>query len=187
MSSVESEETAQDDYDTRIQRLERLTDLLRDNYKEERDARQRLTEELREAHDRIDSLEKEVEDLQNELDDQTEIMRRAMRSSSLKPTERAALLVQIMWRDAKRDPNGKATMDAKEAVDCLQRDVSRNAMYGEYGAFQKAVELVDDEDILYLVKESRASSKNTRLVLDLESGEPPRSAEGFDLTPQEAE
>lgn len=192
MSSVEAEpeEAVSDDHDdlsTRIQELERLTDTLRKNYKKERDARQQLADEVIDAKQEIDELESEVESLKNELDDQTEIMRRAMRSSSLKPTERAALLIQVMWRDAKRDPNGKATMTVKEAVDCLQRDVTRNAMYGEYGAFKKAVELVDDEDVLYLVKESKASSKNTRLVLDLDAGEPPETSDGFDLTPQEAE
>lgn len=187
----EREDTESDvsleDHEERITRLERLTDVLRDNLKEERDERREVAKELQCAQSTIGELEDQVETLKNEVDDQTEIMRKAMRSSSLKPTERAALLIQIMWRDAKRDPNGKATMTVKEAYDSLQRDVTRNAFYGEHGAFQKAVELVDDTDVLYLVKESRASKKNTRLVLDLEEGYPPQTAQGFDLTPQEAD
>lgn len=176
-----------EDIDERVTRLERLTDVLRENLRDEQDERRELDNELQHARTEIRELEQRVEELENDIDDQTEIMRRAMRSSSLKPTERAAVLVQIMWRDANRNPNGKATMTVSEAYEALQRDVTRNAFYGESGTFQKAVDLVDDEDILYLVKESRASDRNTRLVLDLEVGEPPQTAQGFDLTPQEAD
>lgn len=183
---------SEDGIEARVTRLENLTDILRENYREEKQARQDLEEKLLDERRDKRQLEQRIAELESALDDQVEIMRKAMRSSSLKPVERASLLIQALWSEAKRNgeksgQKPRATMTAGEAVKALHGDVDRTLMYGESGTFQKAEDLVGDTDILEYRTEDRASAKNTRLIMNLEAGEPPQTAEGYDLVPQEAD
>lgn len=127
--------------------------------------------------ERIDELDARVE----ALEDRTDLLDRVEKASALKPEERAAVLIQTLYAKAQRN-DGKASIDASGAVDALGGEVSRTLMYGESGVFQRAVDLVGDEDVLWYKKENRASNRNSRLLLDLDEGDLPDAVAGREIT-----
>lgn len=136
------------------------------------------------AEQRAAAAEEEAKELRQEvaeLRQQTELVDRVQRASTLKPDERAIVLIQTLHAEARRN-GGTATIDASAAVKALGGDVDRTLMYGEDGTFERTVDLVGDEDLLWYKKENRASSKNSRLILDLNNGEMPEKVAGHDIT-----
>lgn len=132
---------------------------------------------------RIAVLEEENAELKGEvatLRDRTDLFDRVRRASALKPDERAAVMIQTLYNEAEAS-DGRATMDVGEGVKTLGGEVDRTLMYGENGAFERAVDLVDDEEVLWYKEESRSSQKNSRLIIDLNAGPLPETANGFDL------
>lgn len=142
-----------------------------------------LEEERDDDKRRIAVLEQENSGLKGELAtlrDRTDLFDRVQRAAALKPEERAAVLIQTLYSEAESS-DGRATMDAGKAVGALGGGVNRTLMYGENGAFQRAVDLVGNEDVLWYKEESRSSQKNSRLILDLNAGKLPQTVNGHEL------
>lgn len=135
-----------------------------------------LEQQLKERDDRIDELERQLE----QVNTRTDLLDRVEAGSALKPEERAAVLIQTLYNEA-ANTNGYASIDATGAVKALGGSVNRTLMYGPNGAFQKAVDLVDDESVLMLKKENRASEKNTRLELNITDGDLPDTVAGVEV------
>lgn len=135
-----------------------------------------LEDALKERDMQIRDLEQELEN----IDTRTDLLDNVQEATTMKPDERAGVLIQTLYNEAEKG-NGRASMDVGEAVKTLGGGVHRTSMYGEEGDFKRAVELVGDEDVLDLKEENRASDKNTRLRLDLTSGEVPEKSRGVEL------
>ncbi|EMA29387.1 hypothetical protein [Halobiforma nitratireducens] len=137
-----------------------------------------LEEELTEKDQRIRELKQTVES----LEDRDRLMQEVHRNAADTPTKRAVRLIQTLNNEAVT--NGQAgqeehaTMTAREAMKCLGGDVSRPTIYP---TFDRAVELVGDDDVLEYRKEDRSSPKKSRLILDLEVGDLPSTIAGYDI------
>lgn len=164
------------------ERLDSLSHLAGSNDEEIEDLRNEFEEFRHDVEQELQEVRRSMEAVQEQAD----MMQRIKRASALKPDERAAVLIQTLYAQAKRNgerPNHepRATMEAGEAVHALGGDADRTNMYGESGIFNRAVELVDDQDVLWYQKESRASKQNSRLIMDLGAGEPPATVAGYDI------
>lgn len=160
----------------RIAELENLADLLITRLRQQEERGDRLEARMAEFEARLDEQGERVDDVA----DRTDLLQHVRRASALKPAERAAVCIQTLATEAGVD--GRATMDANGAVKALGGDADRTNMYGPYGVFAKAVDLVGDEDVLWVEQESRASAKNTRLVLDRSAGELPSTVAGHEVS-----
>lgn len=149
-----------------------------------------VEDELEEKDQTIDEQAQRIQELEQtieKLDDRTDLLQSIRRGSATGKEEKIAVLVQRLVNEAwrrKQKPNNepaRASVDAEGAVDTLQGRIDRTSVYGETGLFKRAVEMVGDEDVLYYVSESRASSKNSRLVLNLEAGDVPAQVAGHEI------
>lgn len=160
----------------KIAELRNLVEVLTTRVK---DAEERAAD----AEERAAAAEEEAAELRQELAElreRTSLVDRVQRASTLKPEERAIVLIQTLHAEARRN-GGTATIDASAAVKALGGDIDRTLMYGDDGTFQRTVDLVGDEDLLWYQTENRASSKNSRLILDLNNGEMPDTVAGHDV------
>lgn len=153
---------------------------------EARDMVGQLRAELADANDRIDELEVE----NKRLRERTELLQRVRKASALKPEERAAVLIQTLYNDARaHEDDGlapKAKLTTKQSKTALGGGVSRSIAWQ---AMQKAVELVDEEGSnqpLSYVKKSRSATENSHLLLDLRDGDVPEVVAGVDITATES-
>jgi TolA-binding protein len=175
----------QQSLEDRLTELENLVDVLRNKAQVAEDRAAAAEAEAEAAIERAEAAEARVDELESRLgglEDRTDLLQHVRQASALKPEERAALLIQTLVTEADKN-GGRATMDANEAVKACHGDADRTNMYGEYGVFARAVDLVGNEDLLSLKQESRASSKNTRLVLDLDGGALPETVAGHEVRP----
>lgn len=131
---------------------------------------------LREKQSQIDDLEKENERLRDrvdELDERTQLLSNMAQSDDISiVSKRAGIVLQTLYAKAKTNKeksNSKAT--AKEAADYnrvndfLRTELSRTQCYE---VMRRATEIVEQEDAVSFIKETKSSEKNTRLQLDLE-------------------
>lgn len=194
-----AEQESEQPLEERVQELEQLAEdafgIAREARQEVARVRDQYEEKLAARDERIAELEAELEHLRDEVDtvsDQTEVLQLGRKASALKPDERAAVVLQTLYNEARKrgdrnnDEPASAAMDAGEAVKTLGGSIHRTQVYGDHGVFQRAVDLVDDEDVCWVKKESRASSKNTRLIVDLEAGDLPTTAAGRSITGEPA-
>lgn len=137
---------------------------------------QRAIQKTTDSEDRIEELEQEVAELRHQLE---EIRERDAREERLfgdirknmanKPEKRAATLIQALNNEALTDASiggeARAEMDVSKARTALGGSVIRQVIYP---TFERAVELIDDEDVLEYTKEDRGSDRNSRLRLNLE-------------------
>lgn len=165
-----------EDVSQRLQALENRLDAMSKRLNTTEEQNEWLEEELKQRDKRIDELERELQQVQT----RTDLLDRVEEGSSLKPAERAAVLIQTLYNEA-ANTNGAASIDATGAVKALGGGVNRTLMYGPNGTFQKAVDLVDDESVLTMRKENRASEKNTRLELDINDGDLPDTVAGVEV------
>lgn len=133
-----------------------------------------LEGELQNRDQRIADLERRL-DRYEELKD---LFTRIEGNAANKPQRRAGVLIRTLYNDASAS-NGRASLDATQAQAALGGGVSRALMYP---TFDTAVELIDDEDLLWVTKESRASNRNTRLEIDLSAGDVPETVAGVAIT-----
>lgn len=165
-----------------LRTLEKKIEALHKQVASAKERAERAEARADEAERRVDELEAEVETLR----DRTSLIDRVQRASTLKPDERAIVLIQTLHAEAssrgeRENEEARAAMEATEAVKALGGDADRTNMYGESGIFTRAVELVGDEDVLRYIRESRASNRNSRLALDLEDGDLPDSIRGHSI------
>lgn len=148
-----------------------------------------LRENVRDLEVELDEVREERDELADEvteLRDRTDLLEHVRDASSMKIDDRAAVLIQTLYNEAWRkkssnsNESGRASMDYKKADGALGGGVSRDMIYR---TMQKAETLVDDDSVLEYVKEDRGAKKNTRLRIDLESGELPRAVNGQEIRP----
>lgn len=166
-----------DDLDSRVNALESLVDSLRTKVRE-------VESRAETAEVRVRTVEKENEELRAELDtlrDRTDLLDHVKEASALKPERRAAVLIATLHNQAQTN-DGLAEMEVSEAQAALGGSVDRTLMYS---TFEKAVELVGDEDVLCYIRESRASSANSRLKINLRKGELPDTIAGQSIKSRE--
>lgn len=132
-----------------------------------------LEEQLKERDEEIETLRERID----ELEDRSQLLDRVLDHGPSSRKKRAALLLQVLYNDA-ISSNGKAAMDVNAGLENLNRQVDRTTVYG---IFDEAVDAVGDEDVCYVIKESRASKKNTRLVLEPDEGTVPEKVGGVPL------
>lgn len=178
--------------------LEELAEEVRKAKTEAKDAKQMASnaqdrlldvrEEANKKDQRIAELEQEVASLEDELGtlrDRTGLLETVKRGSSMKIDERAAVLIQTLYNQAWRNKqsnantNPTASMDYNAAEGALGGSVDRSNIYR---TFDKAESLIDNSDVLEYIKEGHGSSKNTRLVLDLGSGDLPETVAGQSIS-----
>lgn len=144
-----------------------------------------LREELEKKDQRIDELESEVEALR----DRDKLLQHVHKKSASSVDERAAILIRKLNNEAiaKQEDGreGTASFTISDARTALRRDnidVQREKLYY---TFEKAEDLVDNEDVLDYKKEPRTAEKNSRLRLDLEAGDLPAMVGGFQINPSD--
>ena len=132
---------------------------------EEREERQRLEAENGALQKRLDTVEARTDMLRivEDIDDMT-------------GKQRSITLIQHLRREAEkqrqRDRKARASVNHDEAERALQYpDVDRTTIYDD---MRRAARLVSDEDVLSY----DSSGAESRLRLDLESGEIPESVAG---------
>jgi hypothetical protein len=162
--------------DKKIKDLEARLEGLSRRIEVQEEQTEHLEAELQKRDERIDDLESRLATTEN----RTDMLDAVEQAAALKPDERAAVLVQTLYNEA-ANSDGEASIDAGQAVKALGGSVDRTLMYGESGVFQKAVDAVDDEDVLELKTEDRSSKKNTRLRLDLTEGTLPEAVSGIEI------
>lgn len=138
----------------------------------------------KERERRIDDLEAELEATKqevSELRDRTGLLETVKSGASMKIDERAAVLIQTLynkaWKRKQKDANTNptASMDYNAAEAALGGSVARSTILR---TFDKAEQLVGDDDVVEKVSEDRSSKKNTRLLLDLSGGDVPATIAG---------
>lgn len=133
-----------------------------------------LEGELQNRDQRIADLERRL-DRYEELQD---LFTRMEGNAANKPQRRAGVLIRTIYNEADAS-NGRASIDAKQAKKVLGGGIDRTLMYS---TFDTAVELVGDEDVVWITRESRASNRNTRLEIDLSAGDVPETIAGVTIT-----
>jgi len=133
-----------------------------------------LEGELQNRDARIADLERRL-DRYEELKD---LLTRVEGNAANKPQRRAGVLIKTLYNEADAS-NGRASLDATQAQAALGGGVGRTLMYS---TFDTAVELVGDEDVVWVTQESRASKRNTRLEIDLSAGDVPETVAGVAIT-----
>ncbi len=134
-----------------------------------------LEEELKHERQRRKELEQEVEKLQQD----NQFVNTVQQNGVSKNTRRAAICLQTLARRARRGADDVATMDANRCEDTLQGSISRTTAYR---VFERAEELVENDDVVWYQKEKRSAPENSRLILDLNGGDLPAAVAGFDLS-----
>lgn len=125
--------------------------------------------ELREQNERVlhqnERLVEEIADLR----ERTNLLQALQRATSLKKDERIAVLLQTLHNEAKSN-GGQATMDVNKWQSAVGGNPDRSLFYGEDGDAKRAVSMVDNEDVLWFEKENRGARRNSRLIIDTDSG-----------------
>lgn len=151
--------------------LAAIVEALRKKVNKLEDENFEIREDLYKKEKQIETLESAVEELQT----RNSLIEKASAGSVTKAKDRQAILVQKLYTRAKNS-NGRASIDAKQAHEQIfNEEWSRQLMYED---FNKAVKNVGDPNVLYVKKESRASNRNTRLILDLTNGTLPPTLHG---------
>jgi TolA-binding protein len=153
---------------------------------------------------RLNNLEGEVEDLQEDLDDErqerqrleeeneelrqklqevdqrTDLLRMVKQKDTQEPAERQAVLIQTLINEARRKADrgesAKASLTPKEGRAALGNSNHRSLIYQD---FTDAVDAVGDEEVLKYKPESRGQGKDSRLRLNLEAGDLPDEIGGY--------
>lgn len=153
---------------------------------------------------RLNNLESQVEDLQDDLDDEreerqrleeendelreklqqvdqrTDLLRMVKQNNTQEPAERQAVLIQTLINEAlqkaERGESAKASLTPKEGRAALGNNNHRSLIYQD---FSDAVNAVGDEEVLKYEPESRGQGKDSRLRLNLEAGDLPDEIRGY--------
>lgn len=163
--------------EARIDEAHERLDVQREGYAKALQRIDDLTDELAARDERIDELESHLE----AVSERTNLLQYIRQASSLAPEERAAVLIQTLHNEATRrgqknnDESASASIDKDGAMKALGGTVERGNIYY---TFEKAEQLVGNDDVCWYQKEPRSSEQNSRLVLSLENGGLPDEVAG---------
>lgn len=153
---------------------------------------QRALDIANEAAQKVDdeegAYEEEIEGLRDELDelrDRTDIFKHVQNAGGMDPETRAAICIQKCYNTAQADPNNRGTLTAAEAwkmLDATQIDRTRY-----YDIFQKAEDLVGDDDVCWYQNEDRGHDPPSRLIVDLDDGRLPSQINGIRMNRTEGD
>lgn len=133
-----------------------------------------LEGELQNRDERIADLERRL----GRYEELKDLFTRMEGNAANKPDRRAGVLIKTLYNEADAS-NERASVDAKQAKKVLGGGIDRTLMYS---TFDTAVELVGNEDVVWVTRESRASNRNTRLEIDLSAGDVPETIAGVAIT-----
>lgn len=131
-----------------------------------------LREEIQDVRLELKHLREEVAELQ----DQTDMLKSVRRAGASNREEKVAIVLMNIREKAER--GGRGQMTAENIVDTLQNQIERTTAYS---IMDKAVEMVEKPDVLFVERFDRHDDRNTRLVMDRTEGDLPPTLEGFDL------
>lgn len=134
-----------------------------------------LAEKLSHERQRRKEIEKELE----KVTDDRELLNTVRRNAAGDRQAQAAICIQSLTRQARKNANNRASMDANGCQDTLQGNIDRT---NTYDVFEEAEQLVEDTEVVWYQKESRSSKKNSRLIVNLDGGSLPAQVAGVDLT-----
>jgi len=134
-----------------------------------------LAEELAHERQRRKELESELE----KITDDRELLNTVRRNAAGDRSAQAAICIQSLTRQARRNAKNRASMDAEGCLDTLQGNIDRT---NTYDVFERAEELVENTEVVWYQKEDRSSKKNSRLIVNLDGGDLPAQVAGVDLT-----
>jgi len=183
-----------EDVDDLAERLDETEGRSKDALSNAMDAREEVAK-LRSTVDRLVDRVDELEEENRRLRDRTDLLQQVREASSLKPDERAAVIIQTLINEAHtNEASGhapKAKMDTAQAKKTLGGAADRGAAWR---ALQRAEELVCDAKGLdpdndnecqrspvRYVKRSRSAKENSHLLLDLRDGDVPAVVAGYDV------
>ena len=157
----------------RLDELEAKLDAVvaKNGYLEERVAE--LEAQRQETESEVASLRQRI----GTLEESTALLEQIESNDAGTPAERAALLVQTLYRRA-QTTDGTASLDVEAALDVLRLDRDKRTLM--YHTFERADAMIDSDAVRYR-QESRSSAKNSRLILDLSRGDVPKQAAGVEL------
>ncbi len=158
--------------DADLSRLQAEVEALRNRVREQEQTIEELQTKLEHRQDVLVRLEEQVET----IDERTEIFGQITEGGASAQERRIATYLRTLHRDAVRN-DGRASLTATSAWDAVNRACARTQVYSD---FEQAVARVDS-DRLSLVEESRASTQNTRLVLDVDAGAPIGAVAGQEI------
>lgn len=164
-----------DDLEARVAALEQDLQGVLAQLRQKSETITELEAEREECYRRIAELEQRIEKLEDDDGLIRDVFQDAARGDR---TAQAAVCVRALVKRARKSDPQTASLDAQGIVDTLHSEIHRS---NTYDVMQAAEDLVDAESV-YKHEESRTSSRNTRLVVDLEADDVPAQAGGYELT-----
>lgn len=140
-------------------------------------------EELEQKDARIQDLRNENEVLRRKLEkieDDTSMLGDIRQGNASERERRMAVILLTLRNDALQS-GSVVTMDAKACHDAINRAGARSSMYG---LMEDLAEMAESDSVRF-VRESRSSSRNTRLEMDKSRGPLPTTFKGYDITGEE--
>jgi DNA repair exonuclease SbcCD ATPase subunit len=164
-----------DDLETRVASLEQDLSGVLAQLRQKSETISELEAEREECYRRIAELEQRVEKLEDDDGLIHDVFRDAARGDR---TAQAAVCIRALVKRARRSDPQTASLDAQGIVDTLHSEIHRSNTYDVMDAADGLV----DAGSVYKQPEPRTSSRNTRLVVDLEADDVPAQAAGYELT-----
>lgn len=127
--------------------------------------------ELEEENAEYEARFEELRKLIFEIDERTDLLKQVADVTKSSVEEGAAILVQRMHADA--SPDGRTTYEFGDAETLI--GAGFNSRQPIYNRMQRAVELVDNVDVLWYEEYAKDNDRNNRLVMDLGNGSIPQS------------
>lgn len=144
------------------------------------DDNEALRAENRELRDDLDRMDQRLAD----VEERDSIAETVVNATRLKVEERAAICIQTgankAYRRKRRGEPPLAEVDYNDADSATGGVLDRRQLLD---ALERAPTLVDS-DVLTFKKEPRHAPKNSRLIIDLETGELPTTVAGIDINPE---
>lgn len=175
-SSEELADGAPQDSEERVDQLESRMDALANVVSRQDEQIEELQAENKELSDELAVVRRQLEQMEKDTS-----MLGDIREGNSSTRERRMAVIMLTLRNKAVRSGGKATMDAGQCHDALNQEPHRSTVYG---LMEDAVRLVESDSVR-MVKESRSSSKNTRIVMDESRGPLPSTFEGHDIAGEE--
>ena len=133
---------------------------------------ERLENENAELREEMRRLRDRVRDMQDAADLYQSV---SHKSAATRDRQAAKVLKIAVKRGSSPTASTRQEFDAGRIQDVLNDEIHRT---NTYRVMERAAELVDDEDICWVKKEPRSSSKNTRLIVETDTDNLPKTVAG---------